>query len=176
MKLAIESTKLADGSTSKMLYKLIPQEDHHRNLCKRSIRTFKDHFIGVLSGCAKKMPMHLWYQLLPQVERQLLLLQQLQVNPGIWYTQMCTKTAITTASIILLESLVHVKPRKTTNICTTLQQGICHWHIIQALPVQKNGRKTRIARVYQEQSGSNTNTWPPCLLPQKIKSLQQLVD
>ena len=33
----------------------------------------QNHFIGVLSGCAKYMPMHLCCQLLPQVERQLLL-------------------------------------------------------------------------------------------------------
>jgi hypothetical protein len=46
------------------------------NLAKKLIGTFKDHFIGVLSGCAKSMPMHLWCQLLPQVEWQLLLLRQ----------------------------------------------------------------------------------------------------
>ena len=69
MKLAIESTKLADGSTSKMMYELIPPEDHCRNLCKISIETFKDHFIGVINECAKKIPMHLWGQLLPQVEQ-----------------------------------------------------------------------------------------------------------
>jgi hypothetical protein len=43
---------------------------------------FQGPFIGVLSGCAKSMPMHLCCQLLPQVERQLLLLQQSRVNPG----------------------------------------------------------------------------------------------
>jgi hypothetical protein len=67
---------------SKMMYELVPPEDHQRNLAKKSIGTFKDHFIGVLSGCAKSMPMHLWCQLLPQVERQLLLLRQSRVNPG----------------------------------------------------------------------------------------------
>ena len=35
IKLAIESTKLADGSTSKMTYELVPPEDHRRNLCER---------------------------------------------------------------------------------------------------------------------------------------------
>jgi hypothetical protein len=74
MKLAMESTTLSDGLVLKMTYKLVPPEDHHRNLAKKLIGTFKDHFIGVLSGCAKSMPMHLWCQLLPQMERQLLLL------------------------------------------------------------------------------------------------------
>jgi hypothetical protein len=74
MKLAKESTTLLDGSVSKMTYKLIPPEDHQRNLAKKLIGTFKDHFIRVLSGCAKSIPMHLWCQLLQQVKRQLLLL------------------------------------------------------------------------------------------------------
>jgi hypothetical protein len=62
-----ESTTLSDGLVSMMMYELIPPEDHQRNLAKKFIGNFKDHFIGVLSGCAKSMPMHLWCQLLPQV-------------------------------------------------------------------------------------------------------------
>ena len=82
MKLAMEATVLLDGSTSKMTYELVPPDEHRRNIAEKAIQTFKDHFIGVLSGCAKSMPMHLWCQLLPQVERQLLLLWQSRVNPG----------------------------------------------------------------------------------------------
>jgi hypothetical protein len=74
MKQAIKETTLSDGSILKMTYELVPPEEHQRNMAKKSIQTFKDHFVGVLSGCAKTMPMHLWCQLLPQVERQLLLL------------------------------------------------------------------------------------------------------
>jgi hypothetical protein len=74
IKLAMESTTLSDGLVLKMTYDLLPLEDHQRNLTEKSNGTFKDHFIGVLSGCAKSMPMHLWCQLLPQVEQQLLLL------------------------------------------------------------------------------------------------------
>ena len=116
IKLAIKSTKLADRSTSKMRYKLVPPEDHQRNLCKRSIGTFKDHFIGVLSGCAKDMPMHLWCRLLLQEERQLLLLQQLRVNPGMSaYAHVYqgqhnySKHPFVPIGI---ESLMHVKPHK----------------------------------------------------------------
>jgi hypothetical protein len=57
MKLAKEFTTLLDGLVSKMTYKLVPLEDHPRNLAEKLIETFKDHFIGVLSGCAKSMPM-----------------------------------------------------------------------------------------------------------------------
>ena len=62
MKLAMESTLLADGSTSRMKYKLklVPPDEHWHNIAIKAIQTFKDHFIGVLSGCAKSMHMHLW--------------------------------------------------------------------------------------------------------------------
>jgi hypothetical protein len=56
MKLAMESTTLLDGLVLKMTYKLVPPEDHQRNLAEKLIGTFKDHFIGVLSGCAKSSP------------------------------------------------------------------------------------------------------------------------
>ncbi len=46
-----------------------------------AIQTFKDQFVGILSGCAPTFPLHLWCQLLPQVEWQLLLLQQMQLHP-----------------------------------------------------------------------------------------------
>jgi hypothetical protein len=82
MKLAMEATKFKDGSISSMTYKLLPPEEHQQNMAEEAIQSFKDHFIGVLSGCAESMPMHLWYQLLPQVERQLLLLCQSGVNPS----------------------------------------------------------------------------------------------
>jgi hypothetical protein len=59
---------------SGMTYQLVPPDDHRCNMAKKAIQTFKDHFIGVLSGCAASMPIHLWCQLLPQIERQLLLL------------------------------------------------------------------------------------------------------
>jgi hypothetical protein len=59
---------------SSMTYRLVPLEEHQRIMAEKAIQTFKHHFIRVLSGCAPSMPIHLWYQLLPQVERQLLLL------------------------------------------------------------------------------------------------------
>jgi hypothetical protein len=52
-------------------------------MAEKAIQTFKDHFVRVLSGCAPSMPIHLWYQLLPQVERQLLLLQQSCAHPNL---------------------------------------------------------------------------------------------
>jgi hypothetical protein len=60
---------------SSMTYKLVLPEEHQRNMTEKAIHTFKDHFIRVLSGFAPSMPIHLWCQLLPRVNRQLLLLQ-----------------------------------------------------------------------------------------------------
>ncbi len=39
--------------------------------------------VSVLGGCSPTMPMHLWCQLLPQIECQLLLLCQSKTNPNI---------------------------------------------------------------------------------------------
>ncbi len=59
---------------TKMTYKLISPDNYHRNLAKKAIQTFKHYMVSVLSGCLPTMPIHLWCQLLPQVECQLLLL------------------------------------------------------------------------------------------------------
>ncbi len=64
-----------------MTYKLVPPNDHRHNLAEKA--TFKDHMISVLSGCLPTMPMHLWCQILPLIERQLLLLCQLKSNLNI---------------------------------------------------------------------------------------------
>jgi hypothetical protein len=53
-------------------------------MAEKSIHTFKDHFADILSGCAPTFLLDLWCQLLPQVERQLLLLQQLRLHLNIF--------------------------------------------------------------------------------------------
>ncbi len=68
---------------SGMTYELVPPDEHRRNMAEKAIQTFKDHFVGVLSGCTPSMPIHLWCQLLPQVERQLLLLRQSRAHPNL---------------------------------------------------------------------------------------------
>ena len=59
MKLAMETTVLADGYVSKVSYELVPLDKHCHNMAEKAIQIFKDYFIGVLRGCAKIMPMHL---------------------------------------------------------------------------------------------------------------------
>ena len=66
-----------------MTFELVPPDDHWRNMAEKAIQTFKDHFVGILSGCAPTFPLHLWCQLLPHVEQQLLLLCQSRLHPNL---------------------------------------------------------------------------------------------
>ena len=68
---------------SGMTYQLVPPDDHRRNIAEKAIQTWKDHFIAVISGTDAKFPLHLWCQLLPQMERQLCLLRQSNAYPHI---------------------------------------------------------------------------------------------
>jgi hypothetical protein len=61
-------------SNSDMTYELVLPDNHQHNMAEKTIQTFKDHFISILSGYAPTFLLHLWCQLLLQVERQLLLL------------------------------------------------------------------------------------------------------
>eukprot|EP00804_Cyclotella_cryptica_P014540 CCRYP_004834-RA/>CCRYP_004834-RA protein AED:0.38 eAED:0.43 QI:0/0/0/1/0/0/2/0/284 len=70
-------------TNSGMSYQLVPPNDHQRNIAEKAIQTWKDHFIAIISGTDTKFPLHLWCQLLPQMERQLSLLQQSNEYPHI---------------------------------------------------------------------------------------------
>ena len=69
----ISQTYKDEISKSGMSYQLVLPDDHHRNIAERAIQTWKNHFVGVLSGSAATFPLHLWCQDIPQVERQLML-------------------------------------------------------------------------------------------------------
>jgi hypothetical protein len=100
---------------SDMTYELVPPDDHQRNMAEKAIQTFKDHFVGVLSGCVPTFPLHLWCQLLPQVERQLLLLQQLQLHPNLSaYAHVYGHHDYNKHPFVPIgmEALVHNKPHK----------------------------------------------------------------
>ena len=64
-------------------YQLVPHDDHRRNIAEKKIQTWKDHFIALCSGVSANFPMHLWCRLIPQSEKQLLLLRQTNINPKI---------------------------------------------------------------------------------------------
>jgi hypothetical protein len=66
-----------------MMHQLVPPHIHHRNLAEKAIQTFKAHFISVLGGADTEFPLHLWDQLLPQVEHMLNMLRQSTVTPTV---------------------------------------------------------------------------------------------
>ena len=45
-------------------FQLVPPDDHRRNLAERAIQTWKEHFVGVLSGTVHTFPLHLWCQII----------------------------------------------------------------------------------------------------------------
>jgi hypothetical protein len=144
---------------SNMTYDLVPPDNHRRNMAEKAIQTFKDNFVGVISGCAPTFPSHLWCQLLPQVERQLLLLQQSQLYPNLSaYVHVCGHPNST--SIHSFQS--GWRPLYTTN-CTNVKpmqntaKSVCSQHIHQtllALEILVNGNLSYLTlrcRVFQAQ-------------------------
>ena len=68
--------------------RLVPPDNHRRNLAERAIQTFKNHFKSVIAGVDESFPMRLWDKILPQVFLTLNLLRQLNVAPSkrVWST------------------------------------------------------------------------------------------
>jgi hypothetical protein len=98
-----------------MTYELVPPKEHQCNMAEKAIQTFKDHFVGVLSGCAPSMLIHLWCQLLPQVKRQLLLPPQSCVHPNLSaYAHIYKHHDYNRHPFVPIgmEALVHDKPHK----------------------------------------------------------------
>jgi hypothetical protein len=178
MKLAMEATVLLDGSTSKMTYELVPPDEHRRNVAEKAIQTFKDHFIGVLSGCAKSMPMHLWCQLLPQVERQLLLLWQSRVNPGMSaYAHVYQGHHDYSKHPFVpigMEALVHENPQKRRTFAQHCKKGYVLGTSFEHTDAKQSGWWTRTIDGRQEQFGSSTSTSPTHQSLQQTGSRQQL--
>ena len=66
-----------------MTYQLVPPDYHRRNIAERAIQTWKNNFVSILSGTSLTFLLHLWCRIIPQAERQLLLLSHSNVNTHI---------------------------------------------------------------------------------------------
>ena len=110
------SAKYEDAITnSGMTYQLVPPGNHRRNIVEKAIQFWKDHFISVLSGAASTFLLRLWYQVIPQEERQLLLLRQSNKNPKISsYSHLYVVQDYSALPFVPIgmETLVHEKPSK----------------------------------------------------------------
>jgi hypothetical protein len=66
----------------KVRYQLVPPIVHGCNAAKRTIQTFKSHFLAIIAGLPSAFPRYLWSLLLPQIELTLNLLHQSSVMPS----------------------------------------------------------------------------------------------
>eukprot|EP00804_Cyclotella_cryptica_P005330 CCRYP_020410-RA/>CCRYP_020410-RA protein AED:0.19 eAED:0.19 QI:0/-1/0/1/-1/1/1/0/760 len=113
-------------TTSAMTYQLVPPDDHRRNIAEKAIQTWKDHFISALSGTADNFPLHLWCQLIPQMERQLNLLRQSNSNPKISsYAHLYGHHDYNSHPFvpIRMEALVHDKPHRRKSFAQHRTKG-----------------------------------------------------
>eukprot|EP00804_Cyclotella_cryptica_P024323 CCRYP_015308-RA/>CCRYP_015308-RA protein AED:0.19 eAED:0.16 QI:0/0/0/1/0.2/0.16/6/0/899 len=120
-------------TASDMTYQLVPPDHHRRNIAEKAIQTWKDHFIAVISGTDAKFPLHLWCQLLPQMERQLCLLRQSNAYPHISsHTHLYGHHDYNAHPFVPLcmEALVHDKPHRRKSFANTApkvhHQPLCH--------------------------------------------------
>jgi hypothetical protein len=61
---------------NEMTHKLVPPDCHHRNIAKRAIQTFKNHFVSIPSGVDNRFPLSLWCHLMQAAELTVNLLRQ----------------------------------------------------------------------------------------------------
>eukprot|EP00804_Cyclotella_cryptica_P008878 CCRYP_013090-RA/>CCRYP_013090-RA protein AED:0.15 eAED:0.14 QI:0/0/0/1/1/1/3/0/882 len=109
-------------TASGMTYQLVPpDDDHRRNIAEKAIQTWKDHFIAVISGTDAKFPLHLWCQLLPQMERQLCLLWQSNAYPHI-----SSHTHLYSHHDYNAHPFVPLGMEALQIFCPTLHQKVCH--------------------------------------------------
>ena len=72
----------------KMDFKINAPGDHCLNFSKRSLQTFKNHFVLVLHGCDPELPANQWDRLVPQAVMTLNMVRLSQINPKLSaYTQ-----------------------------------------------------------------------------------------
>eukprot|EP00804_Cyclotella_cryptica_P015967 CCRYP_004129-RA/>CCRYP_004129-RA protein AED:0.18 eAED:0.18 QI:0/0/0/1/0/0/2/0/948 len=113
-------------TTSAMTYQLVPPDDHRRNIAEKAIQTWKDHFVSALSGTADNFPLHLWCQLIPQMERQLNLLRQSNNNPKISsYAHLYGHHDYNSQPFVPIgmEALVHDKPHRRKSFAQHCTKG-----------------------------------------------------
>ena len=70
----ISTAYVLEIKETSMTYQIVHPYDHHHNMAEKSIQTWKNHFLGLVSGTEESLPAHLRCQSIPQAEQQLLLL------------------------------------------------------------------------------------------------------
>ena len=118
-----------------------------------------------MSGTAESFPAHLWYQSIPQAERQLLLLQQYNINPKISaYAYVYEMHGYNTAPFVTIgmEKLIHYKPKIrgtfAENFSKVFVLGTEFQHYRSRITWMKDTRATRISDTVFHKNKYITNT------------------
>ena len=109
-----------------MTYQLVPPDDHRQNIAEKTIQTQKDHFIALCSDVSANFPMHIWCSLIPQTEKQLLLLRQWNVNPKISAFAYLYGPHDYNAQIFVpigMKAMIHNKPSQRKNFAQHCSKG-----------------------------------------------------
>eukprot|EP00804_Cyclotella_cryptica_P020749 CCRYP_016588-RA/>CCRYP_016588-RA protein AED:0.03 eAED:0.02 QI:0/0/0/1/1/1/3/0/1217 len=147
-------------TASGMTYQLVPPDDHRRNIAEKAIQTWKDHFIAVISGTDAKFPLHLWCQLLPQMERQLCLLRQSNAYPHISsHTHLYGHHDYNAHPFVpwAWKPLSTTNPTAANLLPNTAPRGMSSAHPTSTTAAGKCGHQLRAPPVSLPQSSSNTN-------------------
>ena len=99
----------------KVQFHIVPPNTHSQNAAERAIRTFKNHFLAILSGVAPYFPRHLWDLFLLQTKMTLNLLRQATANPAISAWEYFTGKFIYNATPLgplEISVIVHTKPTR----------------------------------------------------------------
>ena len=116
-------------SATHMNFQPVPPDDHRCNLAEKEIHTWKDNFIGVMSGTVATFPVHLWCQAIPQAEWQLFLLRKSNVNPKVSaYAHIYGPHDYKAATFlpIGMETLVHDNPKRRGNFA----ENFSKWYVL----------------------------------------------
>jgi hypothetical protein len=130
-------------------------------MAKKAIQTFMDHFVGVLSGCAVSMPIHLWCQLLSQIKRQLLLLQQSQLHPNLSaYVHVYEQHDYNkhNSSPLAWKQWFMMDPTNVELLLNTAARLLCWAHPLNTTDVENFGQSAHRQLASWAQHFSNTNT------------------
>ena len=135
-----------------MSYQLVPPYDHRCNIAERSIKTWKNHFVGVLSRAAATFPLHIWCQSIPQAEHQLMLLSMSNFNPKISsYAHVYVQHYYNANPFVLIgmDYLVHDKPNHIKTFAAHYRKGYVLGTSFKHYQAQKiwmiNTRSTRVS-------------------------------
>ena len=110
-----------------------PPHIHRRNTAEKSISTFKDHLIAGLTSVSPKMPMHLWWRLLPQILLTFNLLRQSRINPKLSsYAQLNGQHDYNTNPLAPpdIQVLIHEKSKSRKSWAP---HGVEGWYLVPAM-------------------------------------------